>query len=287
MEPSSNSKVLFRSLVDSITIDETQGEIESIVYTLLRCVKGITREDILLNKAVPFTTEDFAEQVQRINAHEPIQYIVGVADFFGKEFLVSPAVLIPRPETEVLVHEAIRLLPRDAKVLDVGTGSGCIAISIALNASGSTVTAIEIDEGALEVARKNATRNQAQVKFKQHDVLTNGLPDGKWDMIVSNPPYVLRREAMTMQKNVLDFEPHVALFVPDNDPLVFYRVIAEHGVDMLTPGGVVLTEINEAMGVKAMSLFLKYGYSVSIVKDLDGKDRLIVATLGLGSRRDR
>lgn len=280
MEHSTNSKVLFRSLVNSITLDESKGEKESIVFTLLRRLKGVTREDVLAGKEIPWTVADFSEEIARLNANEPVQYILGAADFFGREFYVNSSVLIPRPETELLVVESLAYLNgirRDTDILDIGTGSGCIAITLFLEATGCRVTAIDVSEAALAVARGNAERLGAKVHFEHHDIIKKASFDGKWDLIVSNPPYVLMKESSLMKKNVVEFEPHLALFVPDNDPLVFYNAIAGFGMDQLKDDGLVLVEINEAMGDETVTLFSDFGYEARIIRDLDGKDRIVAA----------
>jgi release factor glutamine methyltransferase len=280
MEHTTNSKVLFRSLVDSITLDESKGEIESVVFALLSGLYGITREDILAGKDVQCTVADFSNHIDRINANEPVQYVVGKADFFGREFYVNQSVLIPRPETELLVLEALNYLKglgKKADVLDIGTGSGCIPVTLAMEASASSITGIDVSNDALLVARKNADRLGAKVNFELYDLLGEGSMKRSWDLIVSNPPYVLKNEAALMSKNVLDYEPHVALFVPDDDPLLFYKAIATFSTNHLAQHGMVIVEINEKMGEMTAGVFRAAGYVTNIIKDLDGKDRVVTA----------
>lgn len=227
--------------------------------------------------------------VDRLKKGEPIQYVTGTAEFFGKVFKVTPDVLIPRPETEILCREAIKYGDRTARmrkaygrnavpvrVLDLCTGSGCIAWTMAENIEGASVTAVDISEAALETARSQSS--VAKVRFIRADVLdTENMPDlGPFDLILSNPPYVMEREKAEMRANVLDYEPHVALFVPDDDPLVFYRAVAEWSRRMLTPEGIGITEINEALGPDTQEVFKKAGFgSVEIIHDLFDKNRFV------------
>lgn len=280
MERTTNSKVLFRSLVNAITLDESKEEIESVVFALLHGRKGVTRAEILTGIEVNWTNQDFADDIRRINAHEPIQYILGIAAFYGRDFIVDKHVLIPRPETELLVDETliqVSRLGRSANILDIGTGSGCIAISVALESRSSTVTAFDVSDEALKVAEQNAEKLGAKVHFMKRDILDKASWQGSWDLIVSNPPYVRLGEAKTMKKNVKDFEPHLALFVPDTDPLLFYSAIARAGLVVLSEDGAIVAEINEKLGGETCALFSSFGYRTSIVKDLDGKDRIIIA----------
>jgi len=280
MEHSTNSKILFRSLVNSITLDESREEIESIVRLLLYATKGLSDADILTGREVDSTIADFESTVRRINAHEPIQYILGAASFYGRTFLVNDFVLIPRPETEILVAESLKALKDrgpGARIIDIGTGSGCIAITLALESPASKVTGIDISEDALGVARSNAKNLGATLTFLRYDLLGTEELSGAWDMIVSNPPYVARSEVHQMKRNVKDFEPHLALFVPDNDPLLFYKAIATAGQRVLRKDGVILTEINERLGKETKALFQSHGFESSIITDLSGKDRIVVA----------
>lgn len=216
----------------------------------------------------------------RLKAGEPLQYITGQAFFYHSDFQVSPAVLIPRPETEELVHLIItenreRIAP---VVLDIGTGSGCIAISLARFLPGARVHAADISAEALAMARANAGNLQADVCFHQVDILDAGnhpqLPAA--DIIVSNPPYISRSEAAAMPENVTAHEPHTALFVPDDDPLVFYKVIATLGKTHLLPGGCIYAEISEWQGAATVTVFREAGYArAELLQDLSGKDRFV------------
>jgi len=280
MEHSTNSKVLLRSLVSSIKLDESKEEIETIVLMLLHGRRGVSRAEMLSGKDVECTMAEFADDMRRINAHEPVQYILGATEFYGRTFHVNSSVLIPRPETELLVTEsltALQLRQGGARIFDAGTGSGCIAVTLALESPKSVVTGIDVSDDALGVARKNAESLGARLTFLKHDMLGAKELPGEWDMIVSNPPYVMQSEVRQMKKNVTDFEPHLALFVPDNDPLLFYKAIARAAQSTLAANGIILAEINERMGNETRKLFSSHGFTASIVKDLDGKDRIVVA----------
>lgn len=220
------------------------------------------------------------EMIARLRKNEPIQYVIGTESFCGWTFEVDGNVLIPRPETQELVHwiEADWKSDASCRLLDVGTGSGCIAISLSKLLEGAEVEAWDISEGALRVARRNADRNGAQVLFRQVDVL-EVQPDGSlYDVIVSNPPYITESEKQDMEANVLDWEPHTALFVPDADPLLFYRRIAELGVSMLNEGGALYFEINRAYGEETVRMLEGLGYKqIELRKDDWGNDRMIKA----------
>lgn len=220
------------------------------------------------------------EILTRLLRYEPIQYIEGKARFLGRDFHVEPGVLIPRPETEELVERLLAAVPADARIADIGTGSGCIAVTLALEASGAQVQAWDISETALRVAKQNAQAWQARVDFIQRDALT-WEPEGQetLDVIVSNPPYVTEAERTGMEPNVLLHEPEGALFVPDEDPLRFYRHIGRLGRKLLAPGGKLYFEINRAYGNETNALLCRQGYmNVRTDKDLSGNDRFVCAT---------
>ena len=220
------------------------------------------------------------EMIARLKKNEPIQYVIGAEVFCGWTFEVNENVLIPRPETQELVRwiEADWKSDAPCRILDVGTGSGCIAISLSKLLEGAEVEAWDISEGALRVARRNADRNEAQVVFRQVDVLKACTEDCRYDVIVSNPPYITESEKQDMDANVLDWEPHTALFVPDADPLLFYRRIAELGVSMLNEGGALYFEINRAYGEETVRMLEGLGYKqIELRKDNWGNDRMIKA----------
>lgn len=220
------------------------------------------------------------EILTRLLRYEPIQYIEGKARFLGRDFHVEPGVLIPRPETEELVERMLKEVPAKAHIADIGTGSGCIAVTLALEVPGAQVQAWDISEAALQVAKQNAQALQADVDFIQRDVLV-WEPDERetLDIIVSNPPYVTEAERDEMEPNVLLYEPEGALFVPNNDPLRFYRRIGQLGRDLLVPGGKLYFEINRAYGEETCALLRRQGYTdVHTDKDLSGNDRFVIAT---------
>jgi release factor glutamine methyltransferase len=277
-----NSKDLFRDLRKQITLAEDAAEIESMLYLILEHVAGITRSETISQKAVSLTEKEeqkLEEVIKRLNTQEPIQYILGKADFFGRVFTVNPSVLIPRPETELLIDEVIkRTSDVPGIILDIGTGSGCIAITLAKELPAKTVIAFDISEPALKTASGNAKDLSAQVDFRNTDILTKDIPFNDLEIIVSNPPYVTVSEKLSMNDNVLKHEPHLALFVPDNDPLIFYRVIAEKGFAALKRDGQIIMEINERFGIETADIFIKKGFKeVRILKDLQNKDRIISA----------
>lgn len=233
-------------------------------------------KDIVLSSKKEQELEDI---LQRLSRFEPLQYIEGRTLFLGREFWVAPGVLIPRPETEELVELMLKEIPADARILDVGTGSGCIAISLAKELPDALVTAWDVSPEALSVARVNARKLQANVRFVECDVLACQVDKaGLYDVIVSNPPYVTEAEKADMEPNVLQWEPSLALFVPDDDPLRFYRRIAVLGRDMLADGGRLYFEINRAYGREMVEMLRTMGYvGVRVEKDLSQNDRFVIA----------
>lgn len=233
-------------------------------------------KDIVLS---PKKEQELEDILQRLSRFEPLQYIEGRTLFLGREFWVAPGVLIPRPETEELVELMLKEIPADARILDVGTGSGCIAISLAKELPDALVTAWDVSPEALSVARANARKLQADVRFVECDVLACQVDEvGLYDVIVSNPPYVTEAEKADMEPNVLQWEPSLALFVPDDDPLRFYRRIAVLGRDMLADGGRLYFEINRAYGREMVEMLRAMGYvGVRVEKDLSQNDRFVIA----------
>ena len=220
------------------------------------------------------------KMLSRLQKNEPIQYVLGKETFCGLDFEVNSNVLIPRPETRELVEWIVadRKLDASCRILDIGTGSGCISVSLAKFLSGAEVEAWDISEGALEVARRNAVRNAVEVLFRQQDVLYALPGDTRYDVIVSNPPYITEKEKLDMDANVLDWEPFTALFVPDADPLLFYRKIAELGLSMLNIGGALYFEINRAYGQETVSMLEGLSYKqIELRKDEWGNDRMVKA----------
>ncbi len=283
------SKQLFDELLHQITVYETQ-EAKEIVFWLLEHELNLKKIDILSNKPVISTKNiDWDLIVTRLNSHEPIQYILGETSFYGRRFLVDDSVLIPRPETEELVdfvckwEQEMQRVAAEKKVLDIGTGSGCIAVSLAKELSNAQVWAYDISEKALATAQKNAVINEAvNVVFEKVDILqylSGGFEsERQFDVIVSNPPYVTKQEAVRMRNNVLDFEPHLALFVEDTEPLIFYQAIARFAFQALEKDGLLVVEINENLGQETAGVFSEAGFSdVTIINDIHKKNRFVRA----------
>lgn len=275
MENHTNSKDLFRRMVSGITIAESVGEKESIVYLIMHSLFGIRREQIMVGKEVTYDEKELEEVIGRINSNEPVQYILQEAEFCGRLFFVDRNVLIPRPETELLVREVIDYARdrKGLKILDVGVGSGCIAVTLACELPDAVVAGTDVSHGAIEVAHRNSLTFNTFVDFFVNDILVDELPVAELDVVVSNPPYVAAAEASMMSPNVLQHEPHIALFVPDSDPLVFYKAIAK----MKSPAAFV--EINEKYGNEVKDIFVRNGYEAKVVKDIDRKDRIVRAFL--------
>lgn len=274
-----SSRQLFNDILAQIAEKYELQEARSIVFLLLQHYLKLSKTAILIDKAIE-TDFDFTEIIQRLNQHEPIQYIMGETEFYGLPFRVNPAVLIPRPETEELVQLIIEEAPKvPFRILDMGTGSGCIAISLAHALPHAQVKAIDISEKALETARENATLNGVNVTFEQKDILNldSENQEEQYEIIVSNPPYVTRHEAKQMQANVLDFEPHLALFLENDNALIFYEKIAQFGKKNLAKNGKIYVEINEHLGKGTAAVFKQLGYSkTKIIKDLSGKERILL-----------
>ena len=285
-----SSKALYWHVYQALlpTIWET-AECQAITQQLLKHYLQLDSVSIIIDEPVTFPLAQrqlvFAA-IERLKRQEPIQYVLGEAPFLGRNFQVSPAVLIPRPETESLVQYIVDQNPQTgARVLDIGTGSGCIAITLQQELPQTTVYALDVDSEALCVAKTNAQRLGAAVHFIQADILHEPLPAQHWDIIVSNPPYVCIAEQKKMQHRVLAYEPAKALFVPDEQPLIFYEQIVALAFQHLAPAGKLYLEINEAFGTAVADLLIRAGFeAVCIKQDLHGKDRWIAGTLGVRSR---
>lgn len=224
--------------------------------------------------------EKLEDILNRLVKYEPLQYILGECQFGGLVFRVAPGVLIPRPETEELVDWicADWTGSKGCRVLDIGTGSGCIAITLGKRLADAAVTSWDVSELALQIASSNARHNGVTVAFDRVDVLADGIPKIHVDVLVSNPPYVTEKEREGMERNVLDWEPEQALFVPDDDPLLFYRKIARQGMFILNKGGCLYFEINRAYGKETFDLLVRLGYqNVELRKDSFGNNRMIKA----------
>jgi len=255
----------------------SKSEAENLVFWLFEHHLGLRRADLQQAYPHPALSAALLEDFQRLLTGEPIQYILGEAPFYGRSFAVSRDTLIPRNETEELVHRIIKENSRvGLRVLDLGTGTGCIPISLALELKSPKVYALDVSAAALEVARKNAAALGAQVEFLEGDLLGDIPKLALFDALVSNPPYVPLRDQAAMHANVLDFEPYLALFVPDEDPLLFYRAIGTWGQRLLKKGGKLYLEIYENLAEELVALLQSLGYSqVQVYPDLNGKNRMI------------
>lgn len=225
------------------------GEVAMLLRIIFEYLKGWTQTDMIMrgsDELSDFIAGKADAIIDRLLAHEPIQYIIGEARWYGMKFIVDRSTLIPRPETEQLVDLVVADAADtpDLRVLDLCTGSGCIAIALARNLRFATVEAVDISTDALDVARRNASSLRAKVDFRHADVLAMKPDPDSFDIIVSNPPYIAEHERASMSANVIDYEPHIALFVPDSDPLRFYTAIARYAVTALKPGGWLYFEIN-------------------------------------------
>ncbi|MBL7965489.1 MAG: peptide chain release factor N(5)-glutamine methyltransferase [Prolixibacteraceae bacterium] len=257
-------------------------ETDSLIFLIFERMKGYTRTQFLMAKDETLgrdETNQFLKIVDRLKKHEPIQYILGQTEFYGLPFYTPPGVLIPRGETEELVQWVIQENQNKAiTILDIGTGTGCIAISLRKNILDSTVWACDISPVCLETAQKNAELNQAEVAIVSLDILNpvGAIQFPELDVIVSNPPYIRECEKTLMEKNVLEYEPELALFVPDHHPLLFYDRIADFALVHLKNSGKLYFEINEAFGNECVEMLRLKGFSdIVLKKDLHGKDRMI------------
>ncbi|PTN08350.1 peptide chain release factor N(5)-glutamine methyltransferase [Mangrovibacterium marinum] len=261
-------------------------EVESFIRLIFSWLKSYSLSDLILKKDDQLSNDDrekIIDIVARLKRHEPIQYIFGEADFYDLTFQVSEHVLIPRPETEELVDWIIKDRPHaGTRIMDAGTGSGCIPVALKKNLPEAIVSACDISAHALAIAHKNAEQNQAEVYFFEMDILssTQTSLDHQIDILVSNPPYIRLSEKELMHANVLDFEPHHALFVENEQPLLFYEALARFAQTNLVPGGLIYWEINEAFGKECCELLHQFGFTDIILrKDLNGKDRMVKGRL--------
>ncbi len=313
---------MFRTIRQRLSCIYPDGEASAIVFLVLDKRFGLSRTDVLMGRAESLNDkqqEELEAIVTRLEAGEPVQYIIGETEFCGLNIHVEPGVLIPRPETEELIEWVIEELgvrseelgvshpDKNSSLLDIGTGSGCIALSLAHRLPQVEVTAWDISDDALRIASDNAKRLGLNVKFEKRDVLrmrneelgmrnyhaecVNPIPNSKflipnslYDLIVSNPPYICESERKEMSANVLDHEPSLALFVPDTDPLLFYRAIATNALHMLRPGGALFFEINRQYGKETVEMLQQLGYTeIELRKDFMNNDRMVKAIRPLRS----
>ena len=278
-------KDLIKEGINTISSLYPEGEAREMVLAYLEHRIGTTRHTHILNPDYEISDDllpEIRDAYTRMASGEPLQYVIGLAYFYGRGFHVTPDVLIPRPETEILCRTVLST-DGPKRVLDLCTGSGCIAWTLALEMPGSDVKGVDISDGALGVASRQdfadeMSRTGAKApEFLKADVLGEPLYGlGMFDVLVSNPPYVMDKEKALMRPNVLDHEPHLALFVSDDDPLVFYRAVSEWAMALLKPSGYAVVEINEALGEQTADIYRNAGFKdVHIIKDLNDKDRFV------------
>ncbi|MBQ4380220.1 MAG: peptide chain release factor N(5)-glutamine methyltransferase [Bacteroidaceae bacterium] len=260
----------------------SEGESSALAFMLIEETTQLSKAQILTSDCDGTDADSLLSMAQTIASGTPIQQVLGYAYFCGLKLKVTPSVLIPRPETEELVRWVVDESPDPRSILDIGTGSGCIAIALAKALPQTRLTAIDISDEALAVARENAKMHDADIDFIQADILNPNpsLANNRYDVIVSNPPYICNKEADEMEKNVLDHEPHVALFVPDDDPLLFYRAIAEKTLTMLTPDGTLFFEINRLYAQELTTMLQSMGFQhITVRQDQFNNDRMLRASL--------
>lgn len=280
----------YQNLCQRLTEVYPTSEAKAIVRMVLEDYFGLTLADIYTDKVTQLSADDANELEKimlRLAKGEPVQYVLGSATFCGRQFGVAPGVLIPRPETELLCEWVVSAHdcpfcglqpPAPLRILDVGTGSGCIAITLSLNMANTVVTAYDISSDALLIARDNAIRLGAAVNFQLKDALQLTATEETFDIIVSNPPYICDSERTEMMRNVLEYEPSTALFVPDDDPLRFYRSIAEYGTTALSHGGELYFEINARFADEVSAMLNALGYAeIEVRNDQFGRQRFVKA----------
>ncbi|MEM7163660.1 MAG: peptide chain release factor N(5)-glutamine methyltransferase [Bacteroidota bacterium] len=274
----------FKNTVIILSKNMDLQECESVAYMVMEKAFFLSRTDIFADRA--FQPDDaqrlkYEVIMSRLKQNEPIQYILKEAEFYGHSFYVNTNVLIPRQETEYLIQIIRNLKDWQApKIADIGTGSGCIACTLSLELENSIVCGYDVSLEALKIAEMNGRKLGANIEVQKLDVLNESIKQTDFDLIISNPPYVTFREKVHMHNNVLDYEPHLALFVPDENPLIFYKAIMEKAKTSLKNGGLLFFEINEQFGKNVMLLFQHYGYDNPIIlKDLNDKQRFVYAKL--------
>ncbi len=280
----------YQELIQQLLSLYENGEAAAIADLVIEHLTGTNKNERLFRKEKSLSTQQEKQLrnfTQQLLEKKPVQYVLQEAWFADMKFTVNEAVLIPRPETEELVE----LIFNDYKknihstelfsILDIGTGSGCIPVALKKKIPNAVITAIDISEAAIVIAQKNAVDNDVNIHFIEEDFLDeyNWQSLEKYNYIVSNPPYIAQAESASMEQHVLNYEPHLALFVADNDPLIFYRKIAALGITHLKKDGVIFVEINQALGKETIDLFASFGYQCVLKKDMQGKDRMIVAKI--------
>ena len=272
-----SSPILIQQITEAISTHYEPSEARAIAFRCLDLGWNLSSMDIILKKEVELPI-DWPGRLARLAAGEPLQYVMEKTYFRDHLFAVNSETLIPRPETEELVDLVLRHVPENASVLDVGTGSGCIPICLKLERPSLQVEAWDISAGALEMACQNAKALVVEVELKQQDIFAWPSSVGSWDVIVSNPPYVTEKEKEQMANHVLDFEPHLALFVPNDDALKYYEALADFAQARLKAGGYLFLEINQHFGTQTVELLFSKGFQeVKLLTDFKGNDRMIIA----------
>lgn len=263
-------------------LDVPRQEADECFYYLLEATLKLPKSEVVLypEKKISAAVEGpFTDALERLQKHEPIQYVVGSVAFAGALIEVAPGALIPRPETEELVGLLLKRFSGAKSILDVCTGSGCIAIAMAKRLPHAEVSALDLSKPALEIAKRNAVNNGVRINFHEQNIFELGRLEGIYDLIISNPPYVLESERAHMHPKVLDYEPEMALFVPDEKPLLFYEKIGGLAFESLVRGGHLAFEINENLGLDTKNLLESIGYrGIEIIKDFRDKDRFVIAS---------
>ncbi|HEY9117065.1 MAG TPA: peptide chain release factor N(5)-glutamine methyltransferase [Roseivirga sp.] len=276
------AKDLLRQVINELTNLYEEREVSALARHYLQDRFHVDGIKLAMNSPIHFDAKLLEHDLRLLRASTPLQHVVGFSEFFGRKFKTDPEALIPRPETEELVkwiiddfHRINKSTNQQINLLDIGTGTGCIPITLALEIEGLNASGIDISGEALSLAKKNAEQLNAEVVFAQVDILSEDLK-GAYDIIVSNPPYIPEADRAQMHSNVLEHEPELALFVPNDDPLLFYRTIAQKARQVLNLGGSLYFEIHESFGQATQSLLEAQGFTnVQIKQDLQGKDRMV------------
>ncbi|MCK5208014.1 MAG: peptide chain release factor N(5)-glutamine methyltransferase [Cyclobacteriaceae bacterium] len=279
-----SSKNLYNQIVNKLVQIYNENEARQLTKMLLEDVIGISFEKIMIDEEITLDESDknlLDEKIDLLMKYHPIQYVLGKAYFYGREFIVNPCVLIPRQETEELINEILIDNKRpNLKILDIGSGSGCIGITLALELENPIVTALDIDESALEVTLQNAKQHEVNMDSILDDILLKDQLPEQYDIIVSNPPYVTEMEKKYLLNNVLDHEPYKALFVPDDNPLLYYKRIVLLAKKYIKPRGKLYFEINENYGPEVAKICEDENFThIKLVQDINGKDRILKAMI--------
>ena len=274
---------IYRHFLQELSAVYDKNEAAGITQMVFEKICNTTKSDIIVQPDLLLNEELYSKlnfALKDLLSNKPVQYVLGECYFFGLKFNVNEAVLIPRPETEELVEMIIADIKPETQILDIGTGSGCIPITIKKNIPLASVTSIDISDNALSLARYNAIEYVTDIQFIKTDFLNEAewISLGEYDCIVSNPPYIPDREFETMDKNVKEFEPHLALFVPDENPLIFYEKILRFSGEHLKSNGKIFLEIHKDFGKEIFNLFYSNGFETELKKDLFGNDRFVIAS---------